>query len=668
MRTRHSVAVAGLTLAVTLAAPRTGAQELPNLPPLSKDDLTLKDNPAARGAAAMILYYGVETDNTKSTETHATRLKVFRNEGKKYADIEIPYFNKEIRVEEIRARTIGADGKASEFGDQIYDREIVKAKKYHMYAKVFTLPNVQVGSIIEYSYRLQFKGKIPDVFRHPLQYALTAGYTYPAAQWNIQRDLFVRRGHFSLRRVSGAMVMEHHVGMPAGTHTSEASDGSIRLDVENVPPYEEEECSPPEETLKARTDLYYAAGYYGSTSYWMDFAKRTAKEFDSFIKKSKAIEREAARLAAGADSEEAKLRKIYGRVQQIRAVTYEAEKTEKERKQENLLENKNVEEVLNRGYGYGNQINLLFVALARAAGFEAYPMMVTSRRQGVFMEDYPNGYQLNTMVVQVRAGSNFLYLDPATKFCPFGLLPWEETDAGGVRVDSARPELRSTPGSKSSDAAVRRKAALRLSEEGALRGKVEVVYFGQEALSMRLEANKQDDAARRKELEESLKKELAPGATVNVTEVEGWDTGDTPLKTVFEVEVPNFATRAGKRLVLPLGVFHTTESNPFPSARRVNPIYFSYPQETQEEVAIELSPGMQVESLPSAKKADEKAAYYDLSAVKDGNTIRISRNLRLHAYLFERQQYPVLRAFYSGVLAGDSQQATLLPAPENGSN
>jgi hypothetical protein len=658
--------VALMLLTAALDTAGAEAQELPNLPPITPEDLALKDNSASGGAAAIILYYAVDTDNTKSTEAHAVRIKVFREEGKKHANVAIPYFDKATRVEEIRARTVGPDGKLTEFADQIYDREVVKAKKFRVNAKVLTLPNVQVGSIIEYSYRLHFKGDIPDVFRHPVRYLVNSVYTYPAAEWTIQQDLFVRHAHFMLRPVKeGAQIHEHHVAMPENVTLRRMSDGSIELDMENVPAYEEEEYAPPEDCLKTRIDLYYAVNFYGPEGYWMGLGKRRADQYDPLIGKSKGVEREVARLIAANDSGDSKLRKIYARVQQIRAVSYESEKTEKERRQENLKENKSAEDVLNRGYAFGNEINLLFVALARAAGFEAYPVLVTSRNHSFFMTDFPNEYQLNAMVVEVRDGSNTIYLDPATRFCPYGLLPWEEADTGGVRVDRVWSKVASTPSSKSADAVTRRKADLRLNEQGGLRGKVEVMYLGQEALSRRLEGLREDEPARRKELEESMENGLPPGATVKLLSSEGWESPESPLKAEFEIEVPNFAAEAGRRLVLPLGVFHISQQNPFPSPRRVHPIYFGYPQETYEEVKVELPGGMQVESLPAAKKADQGAAYYEFSAEREGNTLRMKRAWRISSYYVRQQQYPILRGFYEQVLAGDSQQATLVRQVEN---
>ena len=650
----------GVCLLVAMAAvPFASAQELPNLPPITPEDLALKDNPAAAGSPAMILYYAVDTDNTKSTETESVRIKVFKDEGRKYANVEIPYYDKANRVEEIRARTVAPDGKISEFTDQIYDREILKARKVRVNAKVLTLPNVQLGTIIEYSYRLHYKEKIPDAVRHPEAYMFKYADTYPAAEWVIQQNLFVRHGHFTLHRVKGAAIEDFYVALPPDAHRNKLGDGTIQLDLDNIPAFEEEEYSPPEANLKIRASMYYAVGFYTADAYWSGVAQRRGEQVDKFIGKSKAIEMEAARLMKPGDSDDAKLRQIYERVQHIRAVSYEGPKTEKEMKQESLVENKSTEDVLIHGYAYANEINLLFVALARAAGFVSSPVMVSSRKQALFMQGYPNERQLNAMVVVVRLKSGFVYLDPATRFCPYGLLPWEETDAGGVFEDSVWPNVATTPASKSKDAIERREADLKLNSDGGLSGKVILRFFGQEALSIRLDAIREDEAERRKELEESLRGMLVQGATVKLIKVEGWEDSQVPLRAEFEVEVPNFAVPAGKRLILPLGLFHSHEKNPFSTPTRTHPIYFGYPHESYEWVRLELPPGIEVESLPANTKADQGAVYYELSTKKDGNTLDIMRTFRISGYFYTMDQYKNMSVFYDHVLEGDAYQAAL---------
>ena len=88
------VAILAVLLGAFLAPPLCG-QDLPNLPPLTAQDPSLEDIPSVPGVPAAILYYAVVTDNTKSSETRPVRLKIFREEGRSRANVEIPYIGKE---------------------------------------------------------------------------------------------------------------------------------------------------------------------------------------------------------------------------------------------------------------------------------------------------------------------------------------------------------------------------------------------------------------------------------------------------------------------------------------------------------------------------------------------------------------------------------------------
>jgi hypothetical protein len=66
--------------------------------------------------------------------------------------VEIPYFESEGNIVNIRARTIRPDGSIANFDGKVFDKSIAKHKEHKYLAKTFTLSDVQVGSIIEYSY------------------------------------------------------------------------------------------------------------------------------------------------------------------------------------------------------------------------------------------------------------------------------------------------------------------------------------------------------------------------------------------------------------------------------------------------------------------------------------------------------------------------------------
>jgi hypothetical protein len=254
-------------------------------------------------------------------------------------------------------------------------------------------------------------------------------------------------------------------------------------------------------------------------------------------------------------------------VQQIRYLSDEPAKTEQEAKRENLKENRNVEDILKRNYAYGNEVNLVFAALARAAGFESAPILLKSRARGFFEPDSPDPSQLDAMVVWVRAGGKGYLLDPANRYCPFGLLPWYETATTGIIVNDgsalslkmdAGPSFNgtvTTSAPTSAMATIERQAILQLDAEGTAEGKVTVNYTGYEALERRSAAKNSDDAARKKLLEEELTEWIAGATEVHLDGAVNWDQSEHPLHANFAVKLPGYATPTGRRLLFRAGLF-----------------------------------------------------------------------------------------------------------------
>ena len=150
--------------------------------------------------------------------------------------------------------------------------------------------------------------------------------------------------------------------------------------------------------------------------------------------------------------------------------------------------------------------------------------------------------------------------------------------------------------------------------------------------------------------------------------MDGWERTGEPLKVEYEIEVPGYATPAGQRLVLPIGVLHTMDKNPFSSPRRTHEVYFEFPSESYEEVAIELPPGMQAEGLPVNDKVDGGAVTYQLVAKSEGSVLRITRSRRIGAYSVSVGQYPFLRRYFENVLVEDSKQVTIRKAVRPAAN
>ncbi len=126
--------------------------------PVSPDELKMTSEPKAPGAHAIILFRQVDRDDRGLTahEDVYFRIKILTEEGRKYADIEIPFWKERGSVGNIHARTIEPDGSIVNFAGKAFDKSIVKARGVNYQAKTFTLPDVQVGSILKYYYTTDF--------------------------------------------------------------------------------------------------------------------------------------------------------------------------------------------------------------------------------------------------------------------------------------------------------------------------------------------------------------------------------------------------------------------------------------------------------------------------------------------------------------------------------
>lgn len=613
--------------------------------PITQEELALKDNPLSPGSSAMILYREMITSDPQSSETHYWRIKVLTEAGRKWANVEIPYPQGRVWITGVQARTVHADGTIANLTGQGFDKLVVKTRRVSYLARTFTLPDVQVGSILEYRYTLHWDF-----------------YLLYSTKWLVEHELFTRKAHFSLLPSLGSGYNIRWLSMlpPSYGAPHQGKDGTVQLDVQNVPGIAKESYMPPEDEVTARVLFYYTTHALETPDqFWKRIGKELYEDSEDFIGRHKGVQEEAAAMYGAADPPEARLRKLYARVQQMRNLSYERSKTEAEEKRENLKENKTAADVLKHGYGSRRELNRLFAALARAAGSDAAVVRIAERDDNFFHLGLLDASQLTGEVVVVRNGAQDLYLDPSTPRCPFGLLSWEKTGVQGIKLNKDGGVFVVTPSPVAADALEQHRATLRLDEDGALTGTLQITYNGQDALVHRLEAMDTDEAGRRKAIEDEIKALLPSTAEVKLGQIAGLETSDGPVTAEATVEIPGFGTSAGRRLLLPLSLLQFSSRHPFSFAQRTNPVYFHYPFEERDEVDLELPAGYQVESLPAARNVAAAFGDYEISRDQQANHVRSHRHLLIGGVIFKPVYYADLRGFYDKVAAGDGEQVVV---------
>ncbi len=236
-----------------------------------------------------------------------SRIKVLTEGGKDYANVELPFGSRlGISLDSISARTIHPDGTIIPFTGKPYEKVVEKLDGYKLKTKVFTLPDVQVGSILEYRYKFHYDD---SYFMHP--------------DWYIQSDLFMRKAHYLWRpdHSSNQEISDDHGTvldriawtpiLPPGVHVKQTSiNGANILEVEvaDVKPFPKEEFMPPLDSFSYRVLFYYTA-YKDSAEFWNKEGKRWTKDRDRFIGPGKQVREDVSTLVAPADTSEQKLHK-----------------------------------------------------------------------------------------------------------------------------------------------------------------------------------------------------------------------------------------------------------------------------------------------------------------------------------------------------------------------
>jgi hypothetical protein len=629
--------------------------------PINPEELTMTADAKHQGDA-IILYHEETADDLTRHRYVYKRLKVLTEKGKDRASVEIPYDASIAGISDIRARTIAPDGTVTPFTGKAFNSTIVKAHGVKYLAKTFTLPNVQVGSIVEWKYTEYWED-----------------YLF-APHWVLQDDLVTLHAKFAFVPMfkPGYTVEDSRgdikdrvyytlIGLPDNTAIKTTVNNRMELELKDIPAFVQEEYAPPANILKMRVNFYYGTDKMGKPQeFWKNEGKYWNKEVDKFAGHSGAVAAEIGKAIGPADNPDQKARKIYAYVQKIKNLDYTRDREDlvmEEWLARDSKEKRTVDNVIQKQEGRRNEIARLFWAMGRAAGLQVYLMRVADRDEYFFQSNIPNPAQLTSEIAIVNVDGKEVFLDPGTPLCPYGHLAWQHTSSQGLRQTAdGGTVLAPSPSVSYKDAISKRVGHLILSEDGSATGKIGMAWIGEEALIHRLSSLRTDEAGRKKELENELKTTLPSGSLVKLESSSGWDDAEKQLTANFNVEIPSYASSTGKRMLVPANLFQTHNRQPFVHGERKQPVYFDFPYYAMDETQITFPAVLQMENLSDVQPIRTDYALYKLQHSTKGNTVTISRDFAMGGIAFKQDEYPSLRKFFDGVNAGDSQPLILTVA------
>ena len=290
------------------------------------EELKMTSDPKAPDAPAVYLERDEYMDVKAHYDRFYARIKILTERGREeFSDVEIPYKAGVLNVRALEGRTIHSDGTIIPFTGQAYSKELVKAGDVRVMARVFSMPDVQVGSILEYQYELQYDD----------------GWIF-WPEWTLQEPVFVHQAHYHFipfpldvnstnmiavpdpqGRFTPATRLQYDAALPPGAKFQDLPSGTD-LVMKDVPAIPDEPYSPPLSSFSYRL-FYYYTGNYSAQDFWKGAGKGWSQKVDRFAAPSDRIGKAVAGIVAPGDTDDQKLKKIYAAVMTVENTEFYAQ-------------------------------------------------------------------------------------------------------------------------------------------------------------------------------------------------------------------------------------------------------------------------------------------------------------------------------------------------------
>lgn len=613
--------------------------------PVSADDRAATESKIDPEAGGEILHRFKQIDDSEygvAATDEYIRIKVFNEKGvQQLAKVDIQYDPDE-RITEIQARVIKKDGSILNVEKRaFYDRDVVKREESKVRVRSFSFPQLEAGDIAEYKWRIVSDSNIL------------------AARFYFLQNMPSR--HVVFRINPAPLVPGYHTQAffykCAEQQIQQADDGFSYIEMKNQPAFVSEPYMEPDQDAQPWILIYPIKSSQSPQEFWSEVAKNARARGDRHAKKpSKLVVETANRIVAGAGSAEEKLDRInnYIRADILNYWVYNPRGGMDEKIRKKL--DRSPDELIKSKLGNSNDIPVLFIALARAAGIDARMALCSNRIDGVFKMTLPIEYYINEIFVAVKLGDAWRFYNPAHNMVSTGKLRWRNEGVPAMIVLPKDVEWVTTRQTPAADSVTKRIANMRLNDEGTLFGDIRIEYSGQSEITARYRFHNETVQKIEEMVRESLQARQ-PNAEVSDVKVSNADDVLKPLVLTYSVKIPGYAESTGQRFFIQPSFFTKGQGARFTENERIHNLFFSYGETWNDEVVIKLPAGFRLEEGSAPSDIGEGGwGYYKTSIGmrKSDNSIIYKRDFSFRILASPASGYKGMKMLFDAVHDRDS--------------
>lgn len=574
---------------------------------------------------------------------YRTRIKILSKEGYDQANFTIPLYKYGSNFEYVT----NLSAKTHNLNDGKIETTILKSKDIFLENKTefvrlnkFTLPDIQIGSIIDVEYTIvspgifnfrswQFQSNIPKLI----------------SEYNVQIPAIYKynvtlKGPLKLKDTKSSILRECLV-----LNGNKIDCSNITYIMNAIPPFEEEAhmLAPKNYISTINFELEEMTMMNGAkktfTKNWTDVDRElmTDKSFGGQLKKTELFEKIASQITSSTENDYEKATNIYSWVQKnIKWNNFYGKHVQN-----------GIEDALKNKSGNVADINLLLVTALNALGFDAYPILVSTRDNGLPNDLHPVISDFNYVITGVKINDEIYLADATDPLLSFGELPLRcINEKGRIIFSKKSSEWIALTNKKISSISYNFEGSL--SNDGMLKGNLSVIYTGMDALKKRKEIKVLPSI---EQYRESIN-EKSTYMKVNKIELSNLENNELSLIEVLDIDFSVGNEIKGDQYSFnPIFIDRTTK-NPFNLDVRNYHVDLGSKRDINHVINIKLPSGSSFKSAPkniNLTLPNNSARYLYKSEVQD-QLLSVTQQLSLKKAIYDVDEYFGLKELFSRII------------------
>ncbi|CAM1359475.1 conserved exported hypothetical protein [Tenacibaculum litopenaei] len=619
---------------------------------VTKKELALQVYPADSTARAVVLYehgnyYVDEKRKFKKTTDYYHKVKILTKEGADKATVSIQLYGDE-KVHGIKGSTYnltqaGQVRKTVLVKDKIYEKQLTSKWR----EVTFTMPNIKVGSVIEY------------------RYSITSPYS-KIDDWYFQSDIPKVKSKFTAAILGNWKYKIRSVGyLPLTTNEVKVRKNCVympglgmgdcvvlKYGIANIPAFEEEKHMLSAENFKSKvafvlSSFTHADGRvdkYAKT--WKHADSRLRRDFlDNQVSKKGFFKRNMPSSILEVENPLTRAEEVYGYIKEHYTWNGKYWPSQKVR----------IKRAFAEKTGNVFDINLSLFNALKAADIETYLVLSSTRNRAVPTKLHPIINEFNYLLVKVVVDGQVYYLDATEKQLPFGLVQFKAINGDGRVLDFDKGSFwEEITMKKVATESIR--AKLDIDASGEVTGVLTRTTKGYKALNKRKELSRVSEEAYLDEFESRY-----PAIEVDSFKVDNLKEIAKPLKENFKVRISSERNNAAMA-INPFLISQRT-INPFKLKRRDYPVDFGYARKHFYRLELTAPEGYVFENIPQnmAIKLPNKGGSMVVNVAVQGRVLRLFCKWSIERSAYSSTEYFALKAFFNKLIKKQDVLLKIVP-------